>query len=192
MLFDELSLTNICVNKTLNILLDNCSDITLQQLKESTYDDRLIFFEDYIYYPIAVLLADRYTVLNDYPPIIAELYPFSLKDLLLLKTVDTYESIEFTHPPNVISIIGSNNELELVDLAICVYSDMRKKDIKSIVMDIIISVSLLKIITENNASRSYKIQLYNSIKHYLTFSEINSVPMFRTKILNTISHFTVK
>ena len=73
------TLTGICVNATLNILLESCSDITLQQLKETTYENRILFFEELIYYDIAILLADRYTVIHDYPPIISELYPFTFE-----------------------------------------------------------------------------------------------------------------
>ena len=75
-----LSLENICANKVLDVQCEKYSDNELLELREMSYEQRIIFFEEnVICHPIAMLLAKTYTINNyDVPLIMEELYPWTL------------------------------------------------------------------------------------------------------------------
>ena len=74
----KFTLTDMCVNEVLKQFLE--MDVLIQ-LKESDHKNRIRLFEEHIYYPIAILLADKFTWYNDYHPIIVEYWPIDLLPL---------------------------------------------------------------------------------------------------------------
>lgn len=191
MLYNEISLTNISVNITLNTLLENCSDMRLQQLKESTYNDRVIFFEEYIYHPIAVLLADKYTLLNDYPDIIGELFPCSLKDLHNITINDTKNNGEFKFPTDMMDILRSKDYSLLSKLLYtCVKEKVFLCKIKYI-MVIIIALSWYVSLHKNTRIKTLtEEKIINNIKCKLMIEKLNCFPFFRTKVLNILNNIS--
>lgn len=184
MSYKENSLTTISVNATLNILLESFDDITLQQLKETSYENRVMFFEDFIYHDIAILLADRYTMLNDYPSIIGELFPFSLKEL--------HDIIKCDMCSNMISTFRSNNVLVLLKFlsqfernTFCT----TKKQLHLEVIKIIIYITLIRWQLESyGSSNEYIIKRsVGIIRKRILSNEFSCLPTFRSKVLN-VSH----
>ena len=175
------TLAGICVNETLNIFLENCSDITLQQLKESTYENRILFFEEFIYYPIAILLADRYTVIHDYPSIISELYPFTLKDLCNISN-----DKHFNLPLDTIEILRTNNRSQLLDILRLVTNDGNGKGLKCFVMSSILFLAFIRICIKDKIYLSIIGKVIEQIRKRIMVNNLSDLSIFRSKMLNCL------
>ena len=171
--FTMLSLENICVNKVLILQCENYSDNELLELREMTYDQRIIFFEEtVICHPVATLLATTYTVNNDIPGIMEELYPWTLGDP---HTNLYYERIKRS--------MFNEDLKETIKLAHLMYSTDRKS-VLNYVLGIIVFVYVLSLnFTKFGNKHETGIQI---VKNKLLVHNLDIYPTFRIKILNLL------
>lgn len=186
---DHISLVNICVNKTLEVYLEKCDTHTLQQLKTMNHDQRITFFEDNVIsiYPLNTLLADRYTLLNDYPDIISQLFTFTLTDLHSIINHDNDENDKNKFPSNTIDTIRSKDVIRLSILMGNCNINMFTETLQNKVLSTIVMLSFF--IEAVNLGYNNKLQeLINNIKLILPNATFNSVPLFRSRAFNIINN----
>lgn len=186
---DNISLVNICVNKTLEVYLEKCDTHTLQQLKMMNHDQRITFFENNVIsiYPLNTLLADRYTLLNDYPDIISQLFTFTLTDLHSIINHENYSKDKNKFPSDTIDTIRSKDVICLSILLERCNVDMFTKTLQNKVLSTIVMLSFFIEIV--NLGYNSKLQeSINNIKLILPNATFNSVPLFRSRAFNIIDN----
>ena len=171
--FTMLSLENICVNKVLTINCENYSDNELLELREMTYEQRIIFFEETIIcHPVATLLATTYTVNNDIPGIMEELYPWALGDP---HTNIYYKEIKRS--------MFNEDLKETIRLTHLMYS-ANNKSVLDYVLGIIVFVYVLSLdFNKHGKKHETGIQI---VKNKLLIHNLDIYPTFRIKILNIL------
>ena len=169
-----LSLENICVNKVLDVQCEKYSDNELLELREMSYEQRIIFFEENVMcHPVAVLLAKTYTVNNyDVPPIMEQLYPWKLGSP---NTNIHYEEIK--------RAMFNENLAEVIRLLPLTYNSSNITVLDYVIALITFAYMLLLEFVKFGNKHENSIQV---IKDKLLVHNLDIYPTFRIKMLNLL------
>ena len=183
--YKETSLASICVDVSLNTFLESCDSETLNQLQEMTYENRIMFFENITYHPIAVMLASRYTMLNDYP-IFGELYPFDMPTL----QITIKEKLGYSNVIRILDIIKSRDNKLILDLIFDMVPESHE-NVEGYVVYILVWLSHL--ILELEYKNKYNVNMYRKLilltKQKLLNKHLDNLPLFKSRIFNVLYNF---
>ena len=164
------TLLNICINS----ILTTSDNHILTELCDSTYEQRVSIFEALDCHPVADILAERCTLLYDYPKIIGELYPFDIVMLLNTPQID-----------QILTILKCNSIYDVDWNAFfnCLSSN-RNADYRSVVIILIINVHLMRLSRNLDC---YHDNLVAMIKMVTKISDIlKEFPIFKRKLLDIL------
>lgn len=170
-----LSLENICVNAVLTINCEKYSDNELLELRAMNYIQRIIFFEETIIcHPVAMLLAKTYTINNcDVPPIMEELYPWTLGSP---NVTPYYEEIK--------RAMFNEDLTETMRLIKLLYNV--KHDTESYVVTLI-TFSYMLILHFKLSNNTYPVGI-EAVKNKLLNPYLDDIPSFRIKMINLLDN----
>ena len=178
---NKFTLTDMCVIEVLKQLLKE--EDVLIQLRGSSYEERIVLFEEHTYYPIAILLADKFTWCNDYHPLMVEYWPI---DLLPLDSCnvpcDKYLSLNLNRETSYNET--TNEFLSFFDK----WKRVNTNPISLNIMTIILSTYFMSDINSLLSATSFidiKV-LFQELKIRLSNEELNNYSTFKAKISTKI------
>ena len=169
------TLTSLATSVALKYILSQYDDDKIEELRVSSYKTRILIFEEITYYPLAILLAHKYTMDVEYGHFFSNLSPFGLYSLSKDENNDKYKAL-----------FKETNNLELIKLHNSIhFSDQNIQDYILTIM-----IFLYRSMYNRDDRPFYKSARFIEIaKEKVMVNELDSFPVFRRKTFQYLSDY---